>query len=113
MNNTFKGHVIAHDHQGRDLLLLHNGEGSGCEFASCNGFGILGHALGRGEIENILAGFVDHNELDPASKATFAKAVKLGIIQGINTKELRPKLPASRAQAAVMVRRYLSVVGVF
>jgi large repetitive protein len=65
------------------------------------------------EIENILAGFVDHNELDPASRATFAKAIKLGIILGINTKELRPKLPATRAQAAVMVRRYLSVVGVF
>lgn len=54
----------------------------------------------------VLGRFKDSSKIQ--SKETVAKAVKAGIIQGVNAYTFQPKGNASRAQAAVMVKRVLN-----
>jgi hypothetical protein len=62
--------------------------------------------LSAEEQQTILAAYKDTNGLDATTKASFAKAIKLGIIKGVNG-ELQAHNPATRAQAAVIVSRYM------
>lgn len=54
----------------------------------------------------VLGRFKDNSKIQ--SKETVAKAVKAGIIQGVNAYTFQPKGNATRAQAAVMVKRVLN-----
>ncbi len=54
----------------------------------------------------VLGRFKDGSKIQ--SKETVAKAVKAGIIQGVNAYTFRPTGNATRAQAAVMVKRVLN-----
>jgi large repetitive protein len=73
----------------------------------------------RGEIqlsadaqERILAQFVDADQIDPKAKANLAKAIQQGILNGVTKKQLQPKQTTTRAQAAVIIRRFMSGLGI-
>jgi hypothetical protein len=66
--------------------------------------------LSTGEIGNILKLYVDLDEINHSAKESLALAIKLGIIKGVGNK-LQPKQTATRAQAAVMIRRFMSELG--
>ncbi|MGE8080229.1 S-layer homology domain-containing protein [Peribacillus loiseleuriae] len=62
--------------------------------------------------DQVLAKFTDRQSIGDWSKADVALAVQLGIIQGTQANEIQPKKPATRAQTAVMLKRFLLKVNV-
>ncbi|MOA48434.1 hypothetical protein D3C78_1711740 [compost metagenome] len=58
-----------------------------------------------GSSAQYLSKFKDNAKIQ--NKETVAKAVREGIIQGVTTKTFQPQGNATRAQAAVMLKRVL------
>jgi large repetitive protein len=64
------------------------------------------------EQEQILGDFLDADLISPEAKESLAKAIKEGIIKGVNQTEIQPKQTTTRAQAAVIIRRFMSALGI-
>ncbi|ANS76108.1 hypothetical protein AWM70_17225 [Paenibacillus yonginensis] len=57
--------------------------------------------------DGVLSKFKDNKQISAASKAVVAQAVNAGVIQGTSTGTFNPKGTATRAEAAVMLKRVL------
>jgi hypothetical protein len=66
--------------------------------------------ISRGDIRKALEAYTDQNELG-WSRTYMAIAVSEGIIEGMTESSLSPNGNATRAQAAVMLHRWLSGIG--
>jgi hypothetical protein len=67
----------------------------------------LNAALATGEQDRLLAGFADKSKISPWSIEPLAKAVKAGLINGSTPTTMEPLANATRAQAAVMIKRMM------
>lgn len=68
-------------------------------------------AAGAGQTANLPSGFSDAAEVSPWARAAVAEAVAAGIIQGMTPDRLAPAASATRAQAAVMLKRLMEDIG--
>ncbi|MBO9606152.1 MAG: S-layer homology domain-containing protein [Paenibacillaceae bacterium] len=70
-----------------------------------------GRAAGAGQTVNMLSRFSDAAEVSPWAWAAVEEAVATGIIQGMTLDRLAPGESATRAQAAVMLKRLMEDIG--
>ncbi len=70
-----------------------------------------GQTTGTRQTTNLPSGFSDAAEVSPWARAAIAEAVADGIIQGITPDRLAPAESATRAQAAVMLKRLMEDIG--
>lgn len=70
-----------------------------------------GAALTEAEVQALLARFKDAGEIGPWAKAALAVAIKEGIVKGRLADQCAPKATATRAEAVVMVKRFLTSTG--
>ncbi|WP_158302191.1 S-layer homology domain-containing protein [Paenibacillus mesophilus] len=68
-------------------------------------------AVGAGVTANLPGRFSDAAEVSPWARAAIAEAVATGIIQGMTLDRLAPAESATRAQAAVMLKRLMEDIG--
>lgn len=68
-------------------------------------------ALTEAEVQALLARFKDAGEIGPWAKAALAVAIKEGIVKGRLADQCAPKATATRAEAVVMVKRFLTSTG--
>lgn len=71
----------------------------------------LKEELSDGEVDKILAGFIDADKISAYAKVSIAACVKLGIVSGRNGNMIAPKDNITRAEAAVIVRNLLQKSG--
>lgn len=64
-----------------------------------------------GELLPLTAGFRDQAAISPWAQVAVAQMVKSGVITGINSKRFAPHDLATRAQAAVVIKRVLQTAG--
>ncbi len=60
--------------------------------------------------EAVLAGFADTAQVSTWARSDLAKAVKAGIVNGRSTQQLAPLSDATRAEAAVMIKKVLDII---
>lgn len=58
--------------------------------------------------EQLLAGFEDSEQISKWAKLAVAQSLDLGIIQGVSSNTLTPSDHATRAQAVVMIKRFIN-----
>ena len=68
-------------------------------------------ALGEDEVQALLGRFADAGEIGPWAKEAMAVAIREGIINGRLADQCVPKANATRAEAVVMVKRFLTATG--
>ncbi|GBG10310.1 hypothetical protein PAT3040_05036 [Paenibacillus agaridevorans] len=76
-----------------------------------NALAVLGYApIHPDQAPTVLDKFEDHTTISPWAKAAVAQAVNAGIISGMTDDSFAPSNFATRAQAVVMLRRFLQYV---
>lgn len=68
-------------------------------------------ALAGAEVDALLASFKDAADIGDWAKESVAAAVKAGIVRGRAADELVPKATSTRAEAVVMVKRFMGSAG--
>lgn len=60
---------------------------------------------------SVLKSYEDYKQMSDATQASVARVIEAGIMQGVSDTEIAPNDHANRAQAVVMLKRFLEYVG--